>query len=53
MTEPFPSKPKGMHLETYLRLIGKYEKAYEEHYREMVVYLDKLTEEINNGPGRS
>lgn len=49
MTEPFPSKPKGMHLQTYLGLLGKYEKAYEEYSREMLVYLERLTKGINGG----
>jgi hypothetical protein len=54
MTEPFPSKPKGMHLKTYLRLRGKYEKAHEEFSRETVAYVKRLTKGMNEGhPGRS
>jgi hypothetical protein len=54
MTEPFPSKPKGMHWKTYLRLRGNYEKAHEEYSREMVAYLRRLTEGMNRGrPGRA
>ncbi len=34
ITVPFPKKPKGMHLKTYLRLLGEYEKAYEEYSQE-------------------
>jgi hypothetical protein len=49
MTEPFPGKPKGMHFKTYLRLRGKYEKAYEEYSGEMVGYLERLTEGMNEG----
>ncbi len=44
MTKPFPGKPKGMHLKTYLRLRAKYEKAHEEYSREMVAHLERLTE---------
>jgi hypothetical protein len=51
MTRPFPGKPKGMHLKTYLRLRAKYEKAYEEcsrdheeYSRKMVAHLERLTE---------
>jgi hypothetical protein len=49
MTKPFPSKPKGMHLRTYLRLRGKYEKAHEEFSRETVAYVKRLTKGMNEG----
>ncbi len=51
MTEPFPGKPKGIHLKTYLRLCAKYKKAHEEHSRDheeysrkMLAHLERLTE---------
>lgn len=47
MTAPLPRKPKGMHLKTYLRLLGEYEKAYEEYSREMVMHLERLTKVVN------
>jgi hypothetical protein len=43
MTKPFPGKPKGTHLKTYLRLRAKYEKAHEEYSQEMVAHLERLT----------
>jgi hypothetical protein len=49
MTPPFPQKPKGMHLKTYLRLLGEYEKAYEEYSQEMVMHLERLTKGMNEG----
>jgi hypothetical protein len=42
MTEPFPDKPKGMHFKTYVRLLGKYEKAHEEYTRAMIADLESL-----------
>jgi hypothetical protein len=47
ITLPFPKKPKGMHLKTCLRLLGEYEKAYEEYSQEMAMHLEQLTKGMN------
>jgi hypothetical protein len=49
MTEPFPGKPKGMHMRTYVQVRGKYEKAYEEYSQEILVHLERLTKGMNKG----
>lgn len=49
MTLPFPRRPKGMHLKTYLQLLEKYEKAYKEYSQETIAPLKRLTEGMNKG----
>jgi hypothetical protein len=49
MTLPFPRRPKGMHVKTYLQLVEKYEKAYEEYSQETIAHLERLTEGMNKG----
>ena len=51
MIEPFPDKPKGMHLKTYIRLLGEYEKANEEYTRAMIEDLERLTGRVFGGLG--
>ena len=42
MTEPFPEKAKGMHYDTYMRLIWEHHEAEREHLAGMREWLDKL-----------
>lgn len=51
MIEPFPDKPKGMHLKTYIRLLGEYEKANEEYTQAMIEDLERLTGQVFGGLG--
>ncbi len=53
MTEPFPQRPKGMHFETYMRLILEYEKADAEYTRAMMEDLERLTGRIFGGFGEN
>jgi hypothetical protein len=46
MTEPFPEKPKGMHLKTYMRLFWEHHDAEVEHLVSMRECLDKLQKEL-------
>ena len=42
MNEPFPGRPKGMHLRTYMRLFEEYEKPREEYERALVALVEDL-----------
>jgi hypothetical protein len=44
--EPFPEKPKGMHLDTYMRLYWECYEAEMEHLAGVREWLDKLQEQI-------
>ena len=43
MMKPFPDKPKGMHLRTYIRLFLEYEQVHEAYTRAMVADVERLT----------
>jgi hypothetical protein len=51
MSEPFPEKPKGMHLKTYVGLLTEYEKAHAEYNRVMIETLERLTGRVFGGLG--
>jgi hypothetical protein len=42
MMEPFPEKPKGMHLDAYIRLYWECHEAEMEHLAGVREWLDKL-----------
>ncbi|MDQ4004442.1 MAG: hypothetical protein M3259_11505 [Actinomycetota bacterium] len=46
MMEPFPDKPKGMHHDTYMRLLWKHHEAEREHLAGMREGLDKLKKRV-------
>jgi hypothetical protein len=46
MMEPFPEKPKGMHLATYMRLFWEHHEAEWEHLLGVRAWLDKLQKQI-------
>jgi hypothetical protein len=41
MMEPFPERPKGMHLDTYMRLWWEHDEAHREELAGMREWLDK------------
>jgi hypothetical protein len=47
MLEPFPEKPKGMHLDTYIRLWWKHNEAHREELAGMREWLDKLKQRLD------
>jgi hypothetical protein len=47
MLEPFPERPKGMHLETYMRLFWEHHEAEMEHPAGMRERLDNLREGLD------
>ena len=49
MTEPFPDRPKGMHLRTYVRLLRECEKANEKYTQAMIEDLERLTGRVFGG----
>ena len=51
--EPFPGRPRRMHLETYLRLFEEYEEAHEEYIRELGEYVERLTKRSSRPPRRT
>ena len=46
MMEPFPEKPKGMHHDTYTRLLWQHHEAEREHLAGMWEQLDKLQKQM-------
>jgi len=46
MMEPFPDRPKGMHHDTYMRLLWEHHEAEMEHLSGMRESLDKLKTQI-------
>jgi hypothetical protein len=47
MMEPFPEKPKGMHLDTYMRLFLEHHEAEWEHLVGLREWADKLQQQIS------
>ncbi len=47
MMEPFPERPKGMHLDTYMRLFWEHHEAEWEHLAGMREELNKLQQQIS------
>ena len=41
MLEPFPERPKGMHLDTYMKLFWEHHEAEMEHLASMRERLEK------------
>jgi hypothetical protein len=46
MMEPFPEKPKGMHLETYMQLFWEHHEAEMEQLADMRKWLDRLEKKV-------
>jgi hypothetical protein len=46
MLEPLPERPKGMHLETYMKLFWEHHEAEMEHLAGMRERLDKLEKRV-------
>jgi hypothetical protein len=46
MTEPFPQKPKRMHLKTYMRLFWEHHEAETKHLAGVGEWLDKLEKKV-------
>jgi hypothetical protein len=46
MTQPFPEKPKGMHYDTYMKLLREYHEAEMKHLAGMRETLDKLKRQV-------
>jgi hypothetical protein len=40
-------EPKGMHLDTYMRLLWKYDEAHREHLAGMQEWLDKQKQQVS------
>ena len=47
MMEPFPEKPKGMHLKAYMRPFREYHDAEMEHLAGMREWLNKLERKMS------
>ena len=47
MMEPFPERPKGMHLDTYIRLFWEHHEAEMEHLVGVRKCLDELQKRIS------
>ncbi len=46
MTEPFPERPKGMHLDTYMKLFWEHHEADMEQLAGMREWLDKMEKKV-------
>ena len=46
MMEPFPERPKGMHHDTYMRLLWEHHEAEMEHLNGLREWLDKLQKQV-------
>jgi hypothetical protein len=46
MMEPFPEKPKGMHLNTYMRMFWEHHEAEMEQLAGMREWLDKMEKKV-------
>ncbi len=46
MMEMFPEKPKGMHHDTYMRLVWEHHEAEMKHLAYMREWMDKLAKKI-------
>jgi len=46
MMEPFPEKPKGMHLNTYMRMFWEHHEAEREQLAGMREWLDKFEKKV-------
>jgi hypothetical protein len=46
MTEPFPERPKGMHLKTYMRMCWEHHEAEREQLAGMREWLDKFEKKV-------
>jgi hypothetical protein len=47
MLEPLPERPKGMHLETYMRLFREHQEAEMEYFAGMREWLDKVQSKLS------
>jgi hypothetical protein len=51
MMQPFPPPPKGMHVDTYLRLWLEHDKAEREHLKAVRTDIDKLQLQLSRLSG--
>lgn len=42
MTTPFPPKPKGMHHQTYLKLLWEHDRAEQRYLASLIAFLDRI-----------
>ena len=47
MMEPFTERPKGMHHDTYMRLLWEHHEAEMEHLNGLREWLDKLQRQVS------
>jgi hypothetical protein len=47
MMEPFPKRPKGMHHDTYMKLLWEHHEAEMEHLAGMREWLDMLKQQVS------
>jgi hypothetical protein len=51
MIEPFPPRPKGMHLKTYMRLWREHDKAEQQYTEIMLADLKKMKSQLSRTGG--
>jgi hypothetical protein len=51
MIEPFPPRPKGMHLKTYMRLWREHDKAEQQYTEIMLASLKKMKSQLSTTGG--